>query len=552
MGAYYVTTAIPYVNAEPHLGFALELVQADVFARFHRLRGDDTRFLTGTDENSLTNVLAAERAGVPVRALVDRHAARFQELTSVLGVSNDDFIRTATDPRHVAGARRFWQACATRGDVYRRPYRGAYCVRCERFVAPDELVSGRCPEHETVPEVVEEENYFFRLSRYGDALGRLLDDGTLRVIPETRHREIRAFVARGLEDFSISRTRARARGWGIEVPDDPGQVIYVWFDALTNYVTALGYGAAHEDPLYGRYWRGSPARVHVIGKDILRFHAVYWPAMLLSVGAAVPTTILVHGFLTRDGRKMSKSLGTGVDPVALARAWGVDAVRYWLLRHVPPTGDADFSDDAFSRVYIAELADDLGNLVSRVVGMLHRYRAGVIPRPAGSVDAELPATAVRLRDDLARALGEAYDPRAALDAVFALVTRSNRHVEAARPWALAREERAGSDSAARRLDAVLYELTETGRLVAEGLRPLLPDTAGRIAAALGLPLAVSWARGLEWGGARPGQPVGRPTVLFPRPDIVTGGPGRASEPAPAGPVSGPQGNAGTGARPPGA
>ena len=242
MGAYYITTSIPYVNAEPHLGFALELVQADVFARFHRLRGDDTRFLTGTDENSLTNVRAAERAGLPVRVLVDRHAERFRALTPALGISNDDFIRTATDPRHLTGARRFWEACVERGDVYRRPYRGRYCVGCERFFAADELVDGRCPEHDSAPEVVEEENYFFRLSRYAGVLGRLLDDGTLRVVPESRHREIRAFVARGLEDFSISRSRTRAREWGIEVPGDPDQVIYVWFDALTNYLTALGYG----------------------------------------------------------------------------------------------------------------------------------------------------------------------------------------------------------------------------------------------------------------------------------------------------------------------
>src|SRR5262249_42609076 len=250
--------------AEPHLGFALELVQADVFARFHRLRGDDTRFLTGTDENSLTNVLAAERAGVPIRALVDRNAARFRDLTAVLGLSNDDFIRTAADRRHLVGAMQLWQDCARRGDIYRRPYWGLYCVRCERFVTADELVDGRCPEHETVPEMVEEENYFFRLSRYGDALGRLLDEGVLRVIPDTRHREVRAFVARDLEDFSISRTRARARGWGIEVPGDPDQVMYVWFDALTNYITALGYGGDVEDRLYERYWRENPARVHVI------------------------------------------------------------------------------------------------------------------------------------------------------------------------------------------------------------------------------------------------------------------------------------------------
>ena len=548
MGAYYVTTAIPYVNAEPHLGFALELVQADVFARFHRLRGDDTRFLTGTDENSLTNVLAAERAGLPVRVMVDRHAARFRELTSALGISNDDFIRTATDPRHIAGARRFWEDCVRRGDVYRRPYRGRYCVRCERFFAPAELVDGQCPEHETVPEVVEEENYFFRLSRYGDAIGRLLAAGRLRVIPEARQREVRAFVQRGLEDFSVSRSRARARDWGIEVPGDPGQVMYVWFDALTNYVTALGYGADRETLLYERYWRASPARVHVIGKDILRFHAVYWPAMLLSVGAAVPTTIFVHGFLTRDGRRMSKSLGTGVDPYALAQAWGVDAVRYWLLRHVPATDDAEFSDEAFSRAYSAELADDLGNLVSRVIAMLHRYRVGVAPAPVGAADSELRALAGRLSVDLGRALGDAYDPRAALDAVFTLVVGANRHVEHSRPWALARDEHAGNASAARRLDTVLYELAEACRLVAEGLRPLLPATAERIAGALGTPLAASWIRGLEWGGLRPGRPTGRPTVLFPRAGLDTGRPDEADRSAP---VRAPRGMPGTGAQRPG-
>jgi methionyl-tRNA synthetase len=519
MGAYYVTTAIPYVNADPHLGFTLELVQTDVFARYHRLRGDDTRFLTGTDENSLTNVLAAERAGLPVRAVVDRHAAAFRELTSVVDVSNDDFIRTATDPRHVAGVRRFWEACARRGDVYRRAYRGLYCARCERFVAPDELVDGRCPDHRTVPDLVEEENHFFRLSRYEAALGRLLDEGVLRVIPEARHREVRAFVARGLEDFSISRSRARARDWGIEVPGDPDQVVYVWFDALTNYVTALGYGASAEDPLYRRYWRESPARVHVIGKDILRFHAVYWPAMLLSAGEPVPTTIVVHGFLTREGQRMSKTLGTGVDPVALVEAWGADAVRYWLLRHVPPTGDADYSDAAFAGAYAAELADDLGNLVSRVVGLVRRYRGGVVPPPGEASRTELRAAAERLAGDLTRAL-DAYDPRAALDAVFGVVVRANRHVEDTRPWALAAAERDGDPDAARRLDATLYDLAEGCRVVAESLRPLLPGTAERIAATLGITLADDWIRGLAWGGLPPGQLAGQAPPLFPRPDLA--------------------------------
>jgi methionyl-tRNA synthetase len=269
--------------------------------------------------------------------------------------------------------------------------------------------------------------------------------------------------------------------------------------------------------------------------------------MLLSVGAPVPTTIVTHGLLTRQGRRMSKSLGTGVDPVALARAWGVDAVRYWLLRHVPPTGDADFSDDAFASVYTSELADDLGNLVSRVVGLLHRHRGGVVPASHGAIDSELRTAAARLPGDLVRAL-DAFDPRAALDAVFTLVGRANRHVEEARPWTLARAEREGDTVAARRLDAVLYDLAEACRVVAEGLRPLLPETSERIAAALGASLAPGWIRGLEWGGLQSGRPVSRPEPLFPRPDLADGATGRANEE----PVSRRRGTRGSGGRPPGA
>jgi methionyl-tRNA synthetase len=476
MASIYVTTAIPYVNAEPHLGFALELVQADVLARWHRLRGDDTWFLTGTDENSLSNVLAAEREGVAVRPLVERNAEVFRALTRTLAISNDDFIRTSADPRHLAGVRHFWDACVCAGDVYRRAYRGPYCVRCERFFAPDELRDGRCPEHDAVPEIVDEENWFFRLSRYADRLAALLDTGALRVVPESRHREVRAFVARGLEDFSISRSVARARGWGLPVPGDPGQVVYVWFDALTNYVTALGYGG--DGARFERFWTNNERRVHVIGKDIVRFHAVYWPAMLLAVGAPPPATILVHGFLTRDGRRMSKTLGTGVDPTALAERWGVDAVRYWLLREVPPTGDADYSDAGFARTYASDLAHDLGNLVMRTVSMLHRYRDGAVPDAALSGHSTLAVAARALDERVARAL-EDWDPRAALDAIFAVVRAANRRVDETKPWALAR----AGDS--RALDAVLAELAESLRLVAEALRPFLPDTAERIARQLG-------------------------------------------------------------------
>jgi methionyl-tRNA synthetase len=514
MSSFYVTTAIPYVNATPHLGFALELVQADVLARYHRLRGDDTWFLTGTDENSLTNVLAAEREHLPVRALVDRNAAVFRSLAVTLHLSHDDFIRTATDARHLEGAQRFWKACVRAGDVYRRSYRGLYCVRCERFYTADELSDGRCPAHGLPPEPVEEDNYFFRLSRYERRLAELLDSRRLRVLPDSRHHEVRAFIARGLEDFSISRTQARARGWGIPVPGDPEQVIYVWFDALTNYVTALGYGTSAER--YRRSWVETTQRVHVIGKDILRFHAVYWPAMLLAAGAPLPTTIVVHGFVTRDGRRMSKTLGTGVDPLPLIEAWGVDAVRYWLLREVPPVDDADYTEASFARVYAADLANDLGNLLHRTVSMIQRYRAGVVEARLSTATSALRAFAEPLAAALHRGLGEDWDPRGALKAVWALVGAGNRLVEDARPWTLARDERGGDTGAGHRLDLVLWELAESLRLVAEALRPLLPTTAAAIAEQLGVGPASAWARGIQWGGLGAGTRVGTATPLFPR------------------------------------
>ena len=514
MDSFYVTTAIPYVNATPHLGFALELVQADVLARYHRLLGDDTWFLTGTDENSLSNVLAAERAGEPVRVLVERHAEIFRALTGTLGISNDDFIRTSTEPRHLAGAQRLWRACDAAGDIYRRHYRGLYCVRCESFYAPDELVDGACPEHHIVPEVVEEENYFFRLSHYAERLAELLDTGALRVVPAWRHQEVRAFVARGLNDFSISRTQARARGWGIPVPGDAEQVMYVWFDALANYITALGYGSA--EPRLSRSWLDNPNRVHVIGKDIVRFHAVYWPAILLSVGLPPPSRIFVHGFLTRDGRRMSKTLGTGVDPTALVRDWGADAVRYWLLREVPAGGDADFTETGFAQVYTADLANDLGNLLQRTVSLLHRARDGVVRSGEPDASSPLVAAVADVPDALQRGLGDDWDPRRALDAIFAVVRAGNRRVEETKPWVLLRAERDGDVEAGRRLDATLWELTEILRVVAEALRPLLPQAAERIALQLGLTPASSWRDALRWGGVPAGTRAAAPQALFPR------------------------------------
>ncbi len=508
---YYITTSIPYVNAAPHIGHALEFVQTDAFARFHRLMGDDTRFLTGTDENSLTNVLAAEREGIPTAELVNRNAATFMGLTDLLNISNDDFIRTAVEERHLEGARKLWRKCADNGDIYKKHYSGLYCVRCEQFYTEDELDNGLCPEHHIPPELVEEENYFFRLSRYGDKLLELIDSGEMRIIPETRRNEVRSFVARGLEDFSLSRSRTRARGWGVEVPGDPDQVMYVWFDALANYITALNYGLDQE--LYQHYWVENPERVHVIGKGILRFHAVYWPGMLLSAGEPLPTTIFVHGYLTIDGEKMSKSLGNVVDPAELVERYGAEAVRYWMLREVPPNGDADYTDEKLERRYNADLANDLGNLLNRTVSMINRYRGGEVPQTESGDSLGTDDLAARIQADM----GQEYDPQQALAAIWDCVVRANRHVEETAPWVLSKAERAGDEEAKGKLDAALYSLAEALRVIAVVLQPFLPETSKRMADQLGVEIGHgAWTDELRWGQLQAGTQVTKPQPIFPK------------------------------------
>ncbi len=376
----YITTTIPYVNARPHIGHALEVVQADVLARYRRQDGDRVRFQAGTDDNSLKNVLAAQAAGEGVREFVDRNAEAFLALGPALSLTVDDVIRTSRDARHRPGVERFWQACAAAGDLYRKRYEGLYCTGCEQFYTPAELRAGRCPEHDTEPQRVAEENWFFRLSRYGGALRTAITSGGLRIEPAGRRNEVLAFIDGGLEDFSVSRPSGRAGGWGIPVPGDPSQVIYVWFDALCNYVTALGYGSGGD--AYRQWWVSAGRRFHLLGKGVLRFHAVYWPAMLLSAGLPLPTDIVVHDYLTAGGRKVSKSSGSSADPVALAAEYGTDAVRWWLLREVPRVGDADFTIGRMIARADDELANGLGNLVNRVVAMIAKYRGGRVPGTA--------------------------------------------------------------------------------------------------------------------------------------------------------------------------
>jgi len=493
----YLSTTIPYVNARPHLGFALELVQADALARHYRQRGDLVRFQTGTDDNSLKNVLAAQAEGVPVRALVRRNAAAFAELAGPLALSYDDFIQTSSDPRHLGGAQRLWRACAERGDLYLKEYQGLYCVGCEQFYREAELTGGRCPEHGTVPQLVSERNWFFRLSRYREQLHDLVSSGLLRVEPAGRRNEVLAFIASGLEDFSVSRSTQRAHGWGIPVPGDPGQIMYVWWDALGNYISALGYGGQAEE--YERWWRHGDRRVHLVGKGVLRFHAVYWPAMLLSAGEPLPTDILVHDYLTTDGRKISKSGGGTPDPVALVRQFGTDSVRWWLLREVPRVGDADFTVARLIARANADLAGGLGNLVSRTVAMVHRYRGGVVPGGvvpgegadlggadpgggegwAGDPGAGRLLAACEQAPGLVDAALGGFDFRAAADAIWDIVDAANRYIEDVRPWQLARSQR---NPEAGRLDAALALLVRACRCLAGQLAPFVPDTAARVAA----------------------------------------------------------------------
>ncbi|GAA3207519.1 methionine--tRNA ligase [Oerskovia jenensis] len=511
---FYVTTAIPYVNGDAHLGHALELVQTDVLARHARLRGRPTRFLTGTDDHALKNVSAARAAGREVRDFVAEHVEDFRALRPALSLSTDDFLSTSTDPRHRPGVEALWRCCADAGDFYRRSYEGLYCAGCEQFYSPDELdASGRCPEHLPLPERVVEENWFFRLSRHADAIRDAIVSGRVRVNPAAKRNEVLAFLDAGLEDFSVSRPATRSDGWGVPVPGDPSQVVYVWWDALTNYVTALGYGADPAAPAaaddYRTWWSGGDERVHVIGKGITRFHAVYWLALLLSAGEPLPTTIHVHDYVTAGGAKLAKSAGTAVHPVGLVDAYGADALRWWFAREVPLLGDTEFTTERLVARHDDELAHGVGNLVNRTLTLVHRFRDGVVPalpRTRATDPDELSAAVGQVEAAVDAALADA-DLRTATGAVRRIVDAANRYVDAEKPWELAARERAGDADAGERLDEVLARLVEACRVVAVELSSSVPDGAARLREQLGSP------QGHQAAGP---DRVGTPTPAFPR------------------------------------
>jgi methionyl-tRNA synthetase len=463
----YITVAIPYVNADPHLGYAYELVEADLAARARRSLGGSVRFLGGTDEHSLKNVLAAEASGETTRAFVDRHADRFAALAEPLRITFDDFIRTSRDPRHRPAVERLWRACAERGDLYQRDYTGWYCVGCEQYYGTAELVQGRCPEHDLPAETVTETNWFFRLTRYADRLVHLIESNELRITPAPFRTEVLAFLRRGLTDISVSRSVERARGWGLPVPDDPTQVVYVWFDALTNYLSALDYGTDGE--LYTRWWRDADERIHVVGKGITRFHAVFWPAFLFSAGEPPPTRIQVHPYLSIDGAKISKSCGSGPSPSDLVHHVGSDALRWWIASDVAAIADTDFTLGRLVGRADEALANGLGNAVNRVTTLRHRHRT-----VAGAAGPARPLDVVtELEAEVATALAD-FDRRGATERILAAVDGLNRHIDATEPWKLAVVPDAGGA-----LADVLGTYIATLVHIARAIEPITPDLSRR-------------------------------------------------------------------------
>jgi methionyl-tRNA synthetase len=485
--SYYVTTPIYYVNGEPHLGHAYTTIAADVLARHMRQRGEDVFFLTGTDEHGEPVTQAAEALGITPRELGDRNAVRFKELAATVNVTNDFFIRT-TDPEHMAKVGEVVQRIHDNGHVYAGTYEGWYCPRCADFKTDSELEDGnRCPIHKIVLEKEKEDNWFFRLSAFQESLERLYADRPEFVTPRNRYNEALSFIKSGLRDVSLSRARLK---WGVPVPWDESQVIYVWIDALLNYYTALSYAREGED-LTERFW---PADVHLIGKDILKFHAVIWPAMLMAADIEVPRRVGIHGYLLLGEHKMSKSLGNVIEPSQVAELYGADALRFYVLREVSFGADGEVSPEGFENRYNTELANEYGNLASRTLAMIGRYRDGVVPQaePAAALVEEFEG----LKDGVCERL-DAIELTAALDEVWQRIKRLNRYVQDEQPWQLAKD-----DGNAAQLDQVLYTLAEGLRVVSVLLHPFMPASAERLLTALGREdLSLDGARlGADGGG----------------------------------------------------
>lgn len=453
MNKYYITNAIPYVNASPHIGHALEFIQSDVIKRYHQIKGEEVLLLCGSDENAVKNVQAAERAGEEVQEFVDRHAKIFEELASKLNIKFDVFQK-GSSPDHHKASQKLWELCNLSGDIYKKSYKGLYCVGCELFYTKEELnENGECFEHPGKPlEEIEEENYFFKLSKYQDQLIKIIESGEYQIVPEFRKNEILKFLKSGLNDFSISRSNARAKNWGVPVPGDESQRIYVWFDALNIYQSGIGFG--NDEGKYHKWW---PADLHVIGKGIIRFHAVYWPAILLSAGLLLPKKLFVHEYFTVDGQKMSKTLGNVYNPIPFLDKYGADALRYFCLAKISPFQDGDFSEEKVLQSYNSDLANGIGNLVARVAKLCEKSGFEANEK-------------ISHFDPQVEELIREFKFNEALNWIWKIVQRADQRVNETQPWKLEGIQ----------LKEVLDELVSLIIDTAYNLQPFLPETSEKI------------------------------------------------------------------------
>jgi methionyl-tRNA synthetase len=498
---FYITTPIYYSNSEPHIGTVYTTIVADTFARFYRLKDYDVFFLTGLDEHGQKLARTAQEKGYTPQEYVDMMAQKFLDTWKKIGITNDDFIRT-TQKRHEEVVQKVFQKLYDNGYLYKGTYAGWYCTPCETFYQKEELHDGNCPNCGRPVEFLEEETYYFKLSEFGPALLKYIEEHPEFVYPESRRNEVISFIKSGLKDISATRTTVK---WGIPVPFDPKHTVYVWFDALVNYISALGY-LSDDDTKFRRYW---PADVHLIGKDILRFHAIIWPAILMALNIPLPKTVLAHGFWTIKGGKISKSKGNKVDPHELINIYGVDALRYFLLREVPLGLDGEYSDEAFHRRYTSDLANDLGNLLNRVLTVAEKYSEGKVPNPSEMKEEDkallekIEETAKRVEEEM-----EKFNPSSALGSIWEVIQDANRYIDQQAPWNLTSDK--------ERLNTVIYTLLETLRRISILLYAFIPDSAVKIQEQLGYQdPQFSWDL-IKDVKIPVGQKLNKGKILFPR------------------------------------
>lgn len=454
---FYITTSIAYTNAKPHIGFALELVQADILARHYQQKGYDMFFLTGTDDHGIKIQESAQKEKINPKTFVEKNIKLFKNLVENINISNDDFISTSDEKKHQQGAIYLWKKLVKNNDIYKKTYQGLYCVGCEAFVNKRDLIEGKCPHHQKKPELVSEENYFFRLSKYKETIKELVKNNKYKIIPIARKNEVLNIIDE-MEDISFSRPVEKL-SWGISVPNDKSQTMYVWCDALANYISALGYGTKKTNK-FKKYW---PADIHVIGKDILKFHAIYWPAMLLSAGLEIPKKLFVHGHITSEGKKMSKSLGNVVDPMEVIKKYGTDALRYYLLREIPSTADGDFSWKRFDEIYNGELANELGNLVNRAIKMINKNNLSMKKfYKAKSIYESYPEFSKEI---------ENFNFNFVLENIWQRVRSANRIIELKKPWKM-KEKKQIIDL----FEKIFFQI----QIIALSLEPFMPETAEKI------------------------------------------------------------------------